>query len=53
MSTEDPTDAEQEKMAKKQRRSKSLGKAKLSLAIVFLRNYGIVWFKRKHRRFTV
>ena len=27
--------------------------AKLSLAILFCRNYGLVWFKRKCRRFDV
>jgi hypothetical protein len=42
------TDAKsQEDMAKKAiKKFKSIGKAKLSLAISLLRNYGVIWIKR-------
>jgi hypothetical protein len=47
--TEGPTGhaKSQEDMAKKAiKKFKSIGKAKLSLAISLLRNYGAIWIKR-------
>jgi len=55
--TDDPTDTsakEQEDMVKEAiKKFKSLGWAKLSLAVSFCRNYGTIWFKSKPRGFNV
>jgi len=50
----DTSAEEQENMAKEAIKNfKPLGKAKLSLEVLFFGNYGIVWIKREPRGFNV